>query len=206
MVEILEFAVLVIVISASGVMAPGPLFAATVSYGLKKGTRAGFKIAIGHTIVELPLVILLGIGVFSLEIFPEFRTIISIFGAITLFVFATIQIRTIFGKKELGLSNPKQGPLITGIVFTALNPFFIIWWLAIGFKLISDAMLIWSFAGILIVFALHIWMDFAWLGTVSVLASKSSKILSNKNYKILMMGLSLMLVYFGIMFLVDILP
>ena len=206
MVEILEFAVLVIVISASGVMAPGPLFAATVSYGLKKGTRAGFKIAIGHTIVELPLVILLGIGVFSLEIFPEFKTIISIFGAITLFVFATIQIRTIFGKKELGLSNPKQGPLITGIVFTALNPFFIIWWLAIGFKLISDAMLIWSFAGILIVFALHIWMDFAWLGTVSVLASKSSKILSNKNYKILMIGLSLMLVYFGIMFLVDILP
>ncbi len=206
MVEILEFAVLVIVISASGVMAPGPLFAATVSYGLKKGTRAGFKIAIGHTIVELPLVILLGIGVFSLEIFPEFRTIISILGAITLFVFATIQIRTIFGKKELGLSNPKQGPLITGIVFTALNPFFIIWWLAIGFKLISDAMLIWSFAGILIVFALHIWMDFAWLGTVSVLASKSSKILSNKNYKILMIGLSLMLVYFGIMFLVDILP
>ena len=206
MVEIIEFAVLVIVISASVVMAPRPLFAATVSYGLKKGTRAGFKIAIGHTIVELPLVILLGIGVFSLEIFPEFRTIISIFGAITLFVFATIQIRTIFGKKELGLSNPKQGPLITGIVFTALNPFFIIWWLAIGFKLISDAMLIWSFAGILIVFALHIWMDFAWLGTVSVLASKSSKILSNKNYKILMIGLSLMLVYFGITFLVDILP
>ncbi|MCH2405204.1 MAG: LysE family translocator, partial [Nitrosopumilus sp.] len=68
MVEILEFAVLVIVISASGVMAPGPLFAATVSYGLRKGTRAGLKIAIGHTIVELPLVILLGIGVFSLEI------------------------------------------------------------------------------------------------------------------------------------------
>ena len=206
MVEILEFAVLVIVISASGVMAPGPLFAATVSYGLRKGTRAGFKIAIGHTIVELPLVILLGIGVFSLEIFPEFRTIISIFGAITLFVFATIQIRTIFRKKELVLSNSKQGPLITGIVFTALNPFFIIWLLAIGFKLMSDAMLMWSFAGILIVFALHIWMDFAWLGTVSVLASKSSKILSNKNYKILMMGLSLMLVYFGIMFLVDILP
>jgi len=206
MVQILEFAVLVIVISASGVMAPGPLFAATISYGLRKDTRAGFKMAIGHTIVELPLVILLGIGVFSLESFPEFRTIISIFGAITLFAFATIQIRTIFGKKELGLSNPKHGPLISGIVLSALNPFFIIWWLAIGFKLISDAMLMWSFVGILIVFVLHIWMDFAWLGTVSFLASKSSKILSNKNYKIVMIGLSLMLIYFGIMFLIDILP
>ena len=74
MVQILEFAVLVIVISASGVMAPGPLFAANISYGLREGTRAGIKMAIGHTIVELPLVILLGIGVFSLESFPEFRT------------------------------------------------------------------------------------------------------------------------------------
>jgi len=206
MVQILEFAVLVIVISASGVMAPGPLFAATVSYGLREGTRAGFKMAIGHTIVELPLVILLGIGVFSLESFPEFRTIISIFGAITLFVFAAIQIRTILRKKEIVLSNRKQGPLIAGIVLSALNPFFIIWWLAIGFKLISDAMVMWSSVGILIVFVLHIWMDFVWLGSVSFLASKSSKILSNKNYKILMIGLSLMLIYFGITFLVDILP
>ena len=206
MVQILEFAILVIVISASGVMAPGPLFAANVSYGLRAGTRAGFKMAVGHTIVELPLVILLGIGVFSLESFPEFRTIISIFGAITLFVFALIQIRTVFKKKEHVLSNPKQGPLITGIVLSALNPFFIIWWLTIGFKLISDAMLMWAFAGILIVFALHIWMDFAWLGTVSFLASKSSKILSNRNYKVLMAGLSLMLIYFGVTFLVDILP
>jgi len=206
MVQILEFALLVIVISASGVMSPGPLFAATVSYGLREGTRAGIKIAIGHTIVELPLVILLGIGVFSLETFPEFRTIISIFGAITLFLFAGIQIRTIFTRKEIVTSNPKHGPLITGIALSALNPFFIIWWLAIGFKLISDAMLIWSFAGILIVFVLHIWMDFAWLGVVSFLASKSSKIISNKNYKILMTGLSIMLIYFGIMFLIDILP
>jgi len=204
MIQILEFAVLVIVISASGVMSPGPLFAANVSYGLREGVRAGFKMAVGHTIVELPLVILLGIGVFSLESFPEFRTIISIFGAVTLFVFAAIQIRTTFRKKELVLSNPKHGPLIAGILLSALNPFFIIWWLAIGFKLISDAMLMWSFAGILIVFGLHIWMDFAWLGTVSFLASKSSKILSNKNYKILMIGLSLMLIYFGITFLADV--
>lgn len=131
---------------------------------------------------------MLGVGVFSLESFPKFRTIISIFGAITLFVFAIIQIRTTLRRKELVVSNSKQGPLIAGIVLSALNPFFIIWWLGIGFKLISDAMLMWSFAGILIVFGLHIWMDFAWLGTVSFLASKSSKILSNKNYRILMIA------------------
>jgi len=203
MTQFFEFAVMVIVISASGVMAPGPLFAANVSYGLKQGTRSGINMAIGHTIVELPLVILLGIGVFSLESFPEFRTIVSVFGAITLFVFAIIQLKTIFTKKELATSNQKQNPIIAGILLSALNPFFIIWWLTIGFKLISDAMMIWAFSGILIMFALHIWMDFAWLGGVSFLASKSSRILSNRNYKILMIGLSLSLVYFGITFLTD---
>jgi len=204
MIQFFEFAILVIIVSISGVMAPGPLFAANVSYGLKGGVKTGIKMAIGHTIVELPLVILLGIGVFSLEIFPEFRTIISILGAITLFVFATIQIKTVLRKEKIKTSNPKQGPLIAGILLSALNPFFIIWWLAIGFKLISDAMILWSFTGILIMFVLHIWMDFVWLGAVSFFASKSSGILSNRNYKVLMLGISGMLIYFGITFLIEI--
>ena len=200
----IEFAVLVIIISVSGVMSPGPLFAANITYGLKEGFRSGIKIAIGHSIVELPLVILLGIGAFSLEIFPEFRVIISIFGAITLFGFAGMQIKSIF-KKNGGISTkPKHGPIITGILFSALNPFFIIWWLTIGLKLISDAMLVWAFAGVLIVFVFHIWMDFVWLGMIAFFASKSVKIISNRNYKIIMAGLSLILIYFGITFLTDV--
>ncbi|MBI1662638.1 MAG: LysE family transporter [Nitrosopumilus sp.] len=204
MEQFLEFAILVIVISASGVMAPGPLFAANISYGLREGAKSGIKMATGHAIVELPLVVLLGIGVFSLESFPEFRTTIAILGAITLFVFAALQIRTVLRKKEFSIKNQKQGALITGVLLSGLNPFFIIWWLTIGFKLISDAMLIWAFSGMLIMFGLHIWMDFAWLGAISFLASKSTKILSNRNYKILMIGLSGMLVYFGITFLQEI--
>jgi threonine/homoserine/homoserine lactone efflux protein len=204
MIQIIEFAILVIIISASGVMSPGPLFAANITYGLREGVKAGIKIAIGHSIVELPLVILLGIGVFSLEIFPEFRTIISIFGAITLFVFAGIQIKTILKKNKDISVKPKQGPIVTGILLSALNPFFIVWWLTIGFKLISDAMLIWAFAGILIVFVFHIWMDFAWLGITAFLASKSRKIISNRNYKIMILVLSLTLIYFGITFLMDV--
>lgn len=206
MTQIFEFAIIVIAISVSGVMAPGPLFAANVSHGLQNGAKSGIKMAIGHTIVEFPLVVLLGIGAFSLAVFPEFRTWISIFGAITLFVFATLQIKSVLEKKEGNTKKPKQSPLITGIALSALNPFFIIWWLTIGFKLISDAMMIWAFTGILIVFFLHIWMDFVWLGGIAFLASKSSQILSNRNYKILIVGLSLALIYFGITFLIDLIP
>ncbi|MEX0861300.1 LysE family transporter [Nitrosopumilus sp.] len=149
---------------------------------------------------------MLGLGVFSLEILPEFRTIISFFGAITLFVFAALQMKKILQNKKTQSIKLIQGPLITGIALSALNPFFIIWWLTIGFKLISDAMSIWAFTGIVIVFGLHIWMDFAWLGGTSFFASKSRQIISNRNYKILMIGLSLALIYFGITFLVDIVP
>lgn len=204
MIQMFDFAIAVIIISASGVMAPGPLFAANIAHGMKEGTKGGIKMALGHTIVEFPLVILLGIGVFSLTSFPEFRTIISIIGALTLFVFAGIQIKETIQKRKTRLTHQKHSALITGIAFSALNPFFIIWWLSIGFKLISDAMMIWAFSGILILFVLHIWMDFAWLGSIALLAKKSSNIISNKNYKIIMIGLSASLIYFGITFLQDI--
>ena len=204
MSDIIEFAIIVIIISASGVMSPGPLFAANITYGLKQGTKAGIKIAIGHSLVELPLVILLGIGILSLEIFPEFKTIISILGAITLFVFAFIQIKSTLKKNEKYETKLKQGPIITGVLLSALNPFFIIWWLTIGLKLISDAMAIWAFVGILIVFVLHVWMDFVWLGSTAFLISKSKKIISNTNYKIIMLALSAILIYFGITFLTDV--
>jgi len=204
MSNFIEFAIIVIIISASGVMSPGPLFAANITHGLKHGSKAGIKIAIGHSLVELPLVILLGIGILSLEIFPEFREIISVLGAITLFVFAFIQIKTVFNKNKKTRIKLKQGPVVTGILLSGLNPFFIIWWLTIGLKLISDAMAIWAFAGILIVFVLHIWMDFVWLGATAFLISKSKKIISNTNYRVIILALSIILIYFGITFLMDV--
>ncbi len=199
MVQLAEFAVAVIVISISGVMSPGPLFAANVAYGLREGTKAGLKMAYGHTVVELPLVILLGIGVLSLEILPQFREIIALLGAISLFVFAGIQIRSVL-KKPTTVFEGKHGPFLAGIMLSALNPFFLIWWFTIGFKLISDALVIASFAGIGIMFVFHIWMDYAWLCTVSFLSSKGKKILSNKNYTMFMIGISGILIYFGIAF------
>ena len=200
--QIFVFAAAVILISSSGVMSPGPLFASNVFYGLKDGTKAGIKMAAGHTVVELPLVFLLGAGAVSLEIFPQFRVLISILGALGLFAFAGLQIRSVFNEKK-SVFHPKHGAFFAGILFSALNPFFIIWWLTIGFKLISDSLILWSFWGIGIMFLFHIWMDFAWLGAVAFFASKSTKILSNKNYKILMIILSGVLVYFGISFIID---
>ena len=169
MVQLAEFAVAVIIISVSGVMSPGPLFAANVAYGLKGGTKAGLKMAYGHTVVELPLVILLGIGSLSLETIPQVRETIALLGAISLFAFAGIQIRSVL-RKPTTVFEGKHGPFLAGIILSALNPFFIIWWFTIGFKLISDALVLASFVGIGIMFGFHIWMDYAWLCGVSFLS------------------------------------
>ncbi|MGI0047351.1 MAG: LysE family transporter [Nitrosotalea sp.] len=201
MTSILEFALTVIIISASGVMSPGPLFTANVAYGTRVGWKAGINMAYGHTIVEFPFVILLGIGAISLSTFPQFKEYISILGAISLFAFAGLQVKTAL----LGSSSnqlPKHGPFFVGILLSVLNPFFLIWWLTIGFKLITDALVLYSFIGIIIMFGFHIWMDYAWMGTVGFLSNRGKTILSTKNYKIFMIALSGILVYFGINFLI----
>ena len=143
-------------------------------------------------------------GAFSLETIPEFRTYIAIIGALGLFVFAGIQLKQIFKNKLDVINEPKHGPFLAGILLSALNPFFIIWWLTIGFKLISDALIIWSFWGILIMFGLHIWMDYVWLSSTALVSSKISRILSTRNFKFLIIGLSVVLIYFGITFLIDV--
>ena len=201
---ILPFAVMVIAISASGVMSPGPLFTANIVYGLKEGKIAGLKIAMGHTVVEFPLIVFLGLGTISLETFPEYRILITVIGAIGLFVFAGLQIKSIFGKDFRNKTNSNKNSFLAGIFLSALNPFFIIWWLTIGIVLITESIALWGFSGILILFIFHIWMDYVWLFAVAGFASKAKNVLSNNNYKILIVGLSILLVYFGIQFLLQI--
>lgn len=202
MEEFFVFFAAVIIVSASGVMAPGPLFASAIASGARQ-KLAGLKIAIGHTVIELPLVLGIGLGVLSLGSFPQFRVLIAVLGAASIFGFAILQIRSTI--RDIPIKNTRYGPYLTGILLTGLNPFFLVWWFSIGIKLISDAMLLWSIWGILIMFAIHIWMDFVWLGFVSALSSKGTKLLSAKSYKIFIIGINGAMIYFGVSFVLDVL-
>jgi len=201
MQELFGFLGLVIVISASGVMSPGPLFAANVMYGLREGKISGIKMAMGHTIVEFPLILLLGAGFFSIESIPEIRTAITILGAVGLFAFAILQIRSVTKQKFNLETRSGQGPFVAGILLSALNPFFIIWWLTIGLVLISESIQNFGIMGIVILFLFHIWMDYAWLFTIAAFSSKAKNYLSKRNFKMIIIGLSIVLIYFGIDFL-----
>ena len=210
--EIILFGISVILISASGVLVPGPLFIANIMYGMKDGLNAGIKMAHGHAIVELPLIVLLGIGLFSLKVFPQLEVAIAIIGSLGLFVFGGMQIINIITNKQndgqviIKKTGGKKysNPFLIGAMFTAFNPFFIIWWLTIGFKLIFDATSMWSYTGIIILFGFHIWMDYIWLGSTAFFSKKSNAIFSNNVWRILTIILSGVLIYFGISFLLDI--
>jgi threonine/homoserine/homoserine lactone efflux protein len=114
---------------------PGPLFFTNIIYGSKQGVTAGIKIAFGHTIVEFPLVISLSLGLFTFsQFFVNNRNlkIISIIGGITIVVFAFTQIIS-NTKGNVNKENAyvrisaKKGQILLGVIFSALNPFFLIW-------------------------------------------------------------------------------
>ncbi len=60
----LSFLLSAVAISLSGVMAPGPITAATLAAGARS-RHAGAMIALGHAVVEMPLILLLVVGVGS---------------------------------------------------------------------------------------------------------------------------------------------
>lgn len=209
--DLLAFGAQVVFTSASGVIFPGPLFFANLVYGSKQGIYSGIKMAHGHTIVELPLIIILASG---LSTFSSITTsnlvskLISLSGGIVILFFSAVQI-VAFLKKKNGEKNiyfntdNKKDPFIIGSILSALNPFFILWWLTAGLKLISDSLELYGFAmGIVVVFSFHIWMDYSWLAVTAHLISRGTLILRSKYYPILLLALNAALIYYGIYFIV----
>jgi threonine/homoserine/homoserine lactone efflux protein len=159
MPSLLEFAITVMAISLPRVVFPSPLLVTAFAYGLKSGGKSGLRIAFGHTLVALPLAILLSIGAISLSLLPEFGSLLSLLGAISLFCFAGFQILEIL-KKPSFENFPKYRPFYAGVFLSALNPSFITWWLTIGFKLITDGYALFSVTGIATMFVSHLSLDY----------------------------------------------
>src|ERR1044072_2869692 len=65
----IEFSFQVILLSTSGVLSPGPLFFINILYGSKYGSFVGLKIALGHTIAEFPLIIILSYVLYTFSSF-----------------------------------------------------------------------------------------------------------------------------------------
>jgi threonine/homoserine/homoserine lactone efflux protein len=201
--NLLDFGIEVIALSASGVLTPGPLFFANLAYATHHDKWSGIKIAYGHTAVELPLIIILAAGLFTFDTAKKYASVVGLIGGIAILAFAGLQIASIIKEKRRHDTSSiagNKGPFIVGIALSALNPFFILWWFTIGSKLIVDSAAFGLATGVAILFALHIWMDYAWLVSTAYLASKGAFVLKSKYYPTLLLGLTVVLIYYGLSF------
>lgn len=197
----LEFLVKVVLISASGALSPGPLTAATATIGVKRGWESGVLVALGHMIVELPLIVLIGFGIITAIKDALTSSILALAGGGFLLLFGYLTLKDALRSKSLRTSEVRklhENPLLIGIALSALNPFFIIWWLGVGSPLIYEALSLWSLQGIALMYISHVWLDFVWLPVVAYLASLGR--LNVRFLRILLVILALAVLYFGVSF------
>src|SRR5512136_1781316 len=142
--DFFAFLGLVLVVSLSGVLMPGPMTAATVarSYSDK---WAGAKVAIGHALIEFPLLALITIivatGGSDLSANSTLMIVIGILGgAYLLLLGATMLKEKEYISDELESKKITKNSFVLGITTTALNPGFIFWWVAVGAIVVSQAL------------------------------------------------------------------
>jgi threonine/homoserine/homoserine lactone efflux protein len=188
----------VVTISLSGVMAPGPVTAAAIAMGARN-RFAGTIIAVGHGIIEFPLMILIVVGFDRLLKWLPFQIVVGFAGGAFLWFMAVGMLRSLNATEDQQLKITKSGPLIAGIALSGGNPYFLLWWATIGLTLATTAtsLGIWAFA----LFAIVHWLcDLIWLQALSWASFKGSVLLGPRSQRIVMFVCSWAIFAFGVFF------
>jgi threonine/homoserine/homoserine lactone efflux protein len=191
----------VFVISLSGALAPGPVTAAAIGMG-SRNRFAGVLMALGHGIVEFPLMILLALGVGGLLVWPSVSIVIGLIGGGFLIFLGVQMFRGLAAAASGGVPTTGGGPLTAGIVLSAGNPYFLLWWATAGLVLITQARTdfgIWAF----VLLALTHWScDLVWLSALSWASFKGSVLLGPKSQRIVLALCAAAMLGFGLYFIV----
>ncbi|MFQ5910600.1 MAG: LysE family transporter [Thermoplasmata archaeon] len=197
MYEILAVLGLTVFLSLTGVMMPGPVFAATVAKGYKDA-KAGISIALGHGVIEFPLMA----GVFFVASWLEdsrLLAVIGVVGGLFLLVMGYQMIR--FRESEEEEYMPYSS-FVAGMVTTLTNPYFFFWWATVGLSLIVMA----AAYGVvvIIVFAIVHWScDLAWDTLVSFTVNRSKKFWTPRTRTGVFVVCGGLLIVFGFYFIVS---
>jgi threonine/homoserine/homoserine lactone efflux protein len=200
MYDILPMLLLGFIIGLTGALAPGPTLVATINASLSGSWTAGLRISLGHIIVELAIFLLILFGLATVA--RPYMTAIAVVGGLALILFGVL---TLLGSRTATLETRKTestaGPVLAGVVSSAANPYFWIWWLSVG-----GAMVIAALAGGILpaaVFMIGHWAaDTAWFTVVSAGVAKGVSVLTDTTYHRIMAACGLFLVAFGLYYLV----
>ena len=187
--------------SLTGVMMPGPMFAVTVAKSYKS-QFAGTQIALGHAVIEIPLILLIYFG-FARFFEEELVQIILYFvGGAMLIWLGIVMFRAKAGVIEKG-KDLAYNTVIAGVVTSLFNAVFILWWAFVGGTLIMEMKsLELGITGLVLFILVHWLCDLIWLSFVSILIYRTRSLWGRKFQEWLFIVCSLLLIGFGGWFLV----
>ncbi|HPF20203.1 MAG TPA: LysE family transporter [Syntrophomonas sp.] len=194
-----------LLIAFSGAVMPGSVFTYTVDRSLRHGVKAGVLVSLGHALLELILVILIFVGAGRYLAAESAGIAIGLIGGVVLVYLGSQMLKDVYLNKitlETGeMHDHKQGGMfMAGMVLSATNPYFLIWWSAVGLALIMSAYHSLGVWGIVIFYLGHILGDITWYTFVAAMVSKSRHLLNIAIYKTIIVVLALCLVGFGASF------
>jgi threonine/homoserine/homoserine lactone efflux protein len=156
-----------LLIAFSGAVMPGSVFTYTVDRSLRHGVKAGVLVSLGHALRELILVILIFVGAGRYLAAESAGIAIGLIGGVVLVYLGSQMLKDVYLNKitlETGeMHDHKQGGMfMAGMVLSATNPYFLIWWSAVGLALIMSAYHSLGVWGIVIFYLGHILGDITW--------------------------------------------
>jgi len=184
-------------ISLTGVMLPGPMTAATIAKGYSD-KHAGAWIAVGHAVIEIPLIAAIYFGFGHFIGSPQVEMGIYLAGGLMLLYLGFRMFRAT-GETPGAVGGLPASSLLTGIVITGTNPAFYIWWATVGTVLVTSAAKFGP-AGVILFTVVHLPCDFAWSEFLSVSTFKSRRWWTQKVQKIVFSVCALVLAGFGVWF------
>ena len=184
----------VVVISFSGVMMPGPMFAVTLTKSYRS-PWAGSQISLGHAVIEVPLILLIYFGFAQFFQNSIVQIVLSVLGGGMIVWLGIAMFRARTRVVQQGKDLPYNA-FVAGILTSGFNPFFLAWWATIGSMLIMR-FLDFGTPGLIVFIVVHWLCDFAWLSLISNLVYRTHSLWGRKFQEGLFIACSLLLVGFG---------
>lgn len=200
--SLLAFYGFILTISLSGVMSPGPLTAFLIARG-KGSPWAGIPVTIGHAIAEVPLILALFAGLRPLFEVPGMREGVSLAGGCVLLLLGSAAFRTAPAAPLAPGDSDRSGALAGGVLLTALNPYWVVWWLTVGTNIIARTGAFGWLAGLVGMIAVHLLADAAWAVFITWSAHRGSRMIGEVGWRRIERGCAWVMLGFGAFFLVD---
>jgi len=206
----LLFLATVVAISTTGVLMPGPVMAASMVKGLKS-RWAGIHVALGHGIVEFPTIALVYIGFNTVLKDPRVSVAIGLLGGALLLYMGINMVLSRKAQaskleKVKGPKPKKKGkarddpfpypPLVAGIITTATNPYFFLWWATLGAALVLNAVAL-GLVILVVMSVLHWSIDLGWCGFIGYAVNKSKGLGAGKAYVAVFALCGIIMLVFG---------